>query len=129
MAAVSAYHPPAGIGMTEFGIGIEWNGDAVHLRLRGELDIAVAPELVERVEAFRDSSARLALIDLAEVTFVDSSGLRALLSAQQAAAGAEDFEVIVVRTPRSVRRVIDLTGADRLLRLEDAVPPLAGDAG
>ena len=115
--------------MRAFEIGIEWNGDAVHLHVRGELDIAVAQDLVDRVEAIRDSSVRVALLDLEGVTFIDSSGLRALLCAQQAAEEDEDFEVIVVRTPKKVREVIRLTGADRLLRLEDALPPVGTDAG
>lgn len=106
--------------MSRFGIGIEWAGDAVHLHVRGELDIAVADKLVKRVEAVRRSSARLLLVDLSEVTFVDSSGLRALLAAQQVANESDDFETILVRAPQTVREVMRITGADRLLRLEDA---------
>jgi anti-sigma B factor antagonist len=106
--------------MESFRIGMEWSGDAVHLRVRGELDIAVADELVERVAALASSSARLTLVDLSEVMFIDSSGLRALIEAHRIGEGARDFEVIVVRPRQSVRRVIDITGAGRILRLVDA---------
>jgi anti-sigma B factor antagonist len=105
--------------MSTFEIGIEWSGDAVHLHVRGELDIAVAPRLVERVEAIRDSSARLALVDLSAVDFIDSSGVRALIGAQQVADDAEDFEVIVVCASKAVREVMDITGVDRILSLAD----------
>jgi stage II sporulation protein AA (anti-sigma F factor antagonist) len=104
--------------MRNFGIGMEWSGDAVHLRVRGDLDISVADSLLERVEAMEGSSAQLVIVDLAELTFLDSSGLKALLAAQQAGADG-GFEVLVVRTPKAVRRVIDVAGADRILRLAD----------
>ena len=120
MGTVNAYDQQLGTGMPTFGIGIEWAGDAVHLHVRGELDIAVADQLVERIEAVRDSSARLALVDMHDVTFMDSSGLRALLAAQQAAE-AGGFEVIVIRVPAPVRDVIGITGAERLLRMAESV--------
>ncbi len=99
---------------------MEWSGDTVHLRVRGELDISVSDELVDRVRAVRRSSARVALVDLRDVTFMDSSGLRALLISQQLAGDSgRDFELIVVRAPAVVRDVVGLTGADRILRLAD----------
>ena len=106
--------------MQPFDIGMEWTGDTVHLHVRGELDIAVADRLVERIEAVRDSSARVALVDMHEVTFMDSSGLRALLSAHQLAAqDGREFDVVVIRAPAPVRDVIGLTGAAQLLHLAD----------
>ena len=102
--------------MQSFGIGIEWSGDAVHLHVRGELDISVGDALVERVEALSESSARVALLDLSAVTFIDSSGLRALLGAQRAAEDLDDFDVLLVRPTQVVRDVMEITGADRLLQ-------------
>jgi anti-anti-sigma factor len=104
--------------MRNFEIGMEWSGDAVHFRVRGELDIAVADSLLRRVEGMDGSSARLVIVDLAAVTFMDTSGLKALIAAQQAA-DEGGFEVLVVRTPQAVRRVMDVSGADRILRLAD----------
>jgi stage II sporulation protein AA (anti-sigma F factor antagonist) len=104
--------------MRNFDIAMEWSGDAVHLRVRGELDVAVADSLLHRVEGMEGSSAQLVIVDLHEVTFLDSSGLKALLAAQQAAADG-GFEVLVVRTPKAVRRVMDVAGADRILHLAD----------
>ncbi|MDX6696751.1 MAG: anti-sigma factor antagonist [Solirubrobacteraceae bacterium] len=109
--------------MQSFSIGIEWSGDAVHLHVRGELDVARGGDLVERVEALTDSSARVFLIDLSEVSFIDSSGLRSLLAAQRAVHEVEGLEVLLVRPPRVVRDVMALTGADRLLRVGDAPAP------
>ena len=106
--------------MSTFGIGIEWEGDVVRLRVKGELDLAVASQLVERVEAVRDSSAKLALIDLSDVTFMDSSGLRSLLAAQRVADAADGFETIAVCAPKPVRDVLEITGAAPMLRLADS---------
>jgi anti-anti-sigma factor len=104
--------------MRNFEIGMEWSGDAVHLRVRGELDIAVADSLLRRVEGMEGSSAQLVIVDLAEVTFLDTCGVKALIAAQQAGADG-GFEVLVVRTPKAVRRVMDVAGADRILSLAD----------
>lgn len=105
---------------TAFGIGMEWSGDTVHLSVRGELDISVSDELVDHVRAVRRSAARVALVDLCDVTFMDSSGLRALLTSQRLASESyRDFELIVVRPPAVVHDVIRMSGADRLLRFAD----------
>lgn len=112
--------------MRDFGIGIDWAGDAVHLRVRGELDLAVADRLVEGVVAVKGSSARAALVDLHEVTFIDSSGLRALLAVQRLGESDGGFAVVLVRASAPVRDVIGLTGVAELLRLApDAETALA----
>jgi anti-sigma B factor antagonist len=112
-----------------FKIGIDWTGDAVHLRVRGELDIAVADRLVAQVQEVRESSARVALVDLHDVTFMDSSGLRALLSAQRLSRDGDDFDVILVRVSDQVRDVIGITRAEPFLRIApDAGAALDGAA-
>jgi hypothetical protein len=52
------------------------------------------------------------------VVFLDAAGLRFLISAQRRAPAAER-RLIVRRLSRSVRRMIDLTGASPLLSIED----------
>ena len=83
--------------------------DAV-LALRGELDPLSAPDLARCVSAVatRTGVERLVL-DLAELTFIDSSGLRALLEA--GAAMSEQGRSMALRRPSEA--------AQRLLRITD----------
>ena len=81
--------------------------------MHGELDIATAPELVEMLHRFRRQRHAVAL-DLAEVTFMDSTGLTTLMDAHLAAeSNGWSFEIR--RASPAVRRVFDLAGVGRLL--------------
>ena len=83
------------------------------LVLHGELDIATAPELVEMLERFRRQGHAVAL-DLAEVTFMDSTGLTTLMDAHLAAE-SNGWAFEIRRASPAVRRVFDLAGVGRLL--------------
>jgi anti-anti-sigma factor len=85
---------------------IEVAGETV--RPRGELDVATAPQLLA---VFSSYDGQPATLDLGLVTFMDSSGLRALIVIK------DDHEgVRIVNAKPPVRRVIDVVGlADVLL--------------
>ena len=57
---------------------VEEVADAVHVRMRGELDLASAPD-VDRELRRREEEADLLVLDLRRVTFIDSGGLRTIL--------------------------------------------------
>jgi anti-anti-sigma factor len=54
--------------------------DRVVIAVAGEIDLATAPDLSRRVLEHRE---RDVVLDLSEVTFLDSSGISALVHAQQ----------------------------------------------
>jgi anti-sigma B factor antagonist len=88
---------------------------------RGELDLATAPELEDKVlDALRDGS-RTVILDLRELTFMDSTGVRTIVAAHQTA-GDSGCGLRVVRPPRdsAVSRVIEISGIDEALGLVDA---------
>jgi anti-anti-sigma factor len=76
------------------------------LVFRGELDLAAASAMRGRVESVAGTGL---VIDLRDVTFVDSSALRELLHARQTvvAAGAR---IVLAGVPPAVRRLLELTG-------------------
>jgi anti-sigma B factor antagonist len=87
------------------------------LRLEGELDLSVAEELEQQLlRALRRADERLC-VDLSEVTYIDSSSVRALL---RAAAFAHDRGKRVQVTSASgiSRRVIELAGVEDVLGLD-----------
>lgn len=88
----------------------------VRLAVAGELDIASAPELLERIEQLELSHPHTLALDLAEVTFMDVSGMRVLLEvAQRAKSRKARF---VIRNPRRcASRVFGLTAVDQQLEI------------
>ena len=76
----------------------------------------------------RDEGAREVVIDLGDVTFVDSTAVAALLEAGKRArrAGAA---LTVVCDDENVRRVLDLVGVRRVLRLADTVTAAFAEVG
>jgi stage II sporulation protein AA (anti-sigma F factor antagonist) len=92
------------------------SGNSV-LHLGGELDLSVAEELEQQLlHALRRADERL-FVDLSEVTYLDSSSVRALL---RAAAIAHDGGKRVQVTSASgiSRRVLELAGVEEVLGLD-----------
>ena len=83
------------------------------LVVHGELDIATAPELVEMLHRLRHHGHAVQL-DLAEVTFMDSTGLTTLMDTQLAAE-ANGWSFSIRRPSHAVRRVFELAGVTHLL--------------
>ena len=84
-------------------------------RLGGELDMASAKTLQEALEPVVKGKQRLVL-DLSELTFIDSSGIRALLELANRLNGAAALELSNV--PVGVQRVLDIIGLDALPGIE-----------
>jgi anti-anti-sigma factor len=108
------HHGPGSQDHQAFSCAVERSGDQARMRLVGELDIASAPALEAQVDDLREDGARLIVLDLSEVTFMDSTGLRCVLRLD-AASRADGFSLGLVAGPPAVQRIFDMTGtADRL---------------
>ena len=79
----------------------------------GELDAATVDELAGEIAELRHSGFKRLVLDLRELTFIDSSGLRLVLGLD-AASGA-DFELIMIPGPPAVQRIFELTSTLELL--------------
>jgi anti-sigma B factor antagonist len=89
-------------------------GGAVRLRVSGELDMYTAPLLTEAVQTQARSGQRV-IVDLEKVSFMDSTGVSALIGAIQDAA-RHDWQLAVARRlSPEVSRVMQLSGLQPLL--------------
>ncbi len=86
--------------------------------LRGELDISSAPVLEEALGRAEESAPAVLLIDLRELEFMDSTGLRTVVSADQRARDA-GRRLCIVRGPEPVDRIFSVTRLDERLELVD----------
>lgn len=82
------------------------------LTLSGELDVVSAPKLGEAVAQAGDATV---VVDLADLTFCDSSGIRAILLAHRAVTeSGRHFALRGANGP--VRRVFEITGLTELFK-------------
>jgi anti-anti-sigma factor len=95
------------------------------IKLAGELDSATCGELVERFEQLITASAGEVVLDLDEVTFIDSAGLRAVIVIEHTA--GERGVAFTIRTPTGpVADLLQLTGIREHVALSprlDEAPP------
>jgi anti-sigma B factor antagonist len=92
------------------------DGD-VRVSLQGELDLASAPRLEERLASIEEQELSRMVIDLGGLAFIDSSGLRVLLLADSRAR-ERGYELVLAPGPEPVQRVFEMTGAVDVLRFE-----------
>ena len=102
-----------------FEVDVEDLDGAVVLRLRGELDLATAPELRRAISVGLAADATGIVVDLAKLTFIDSTGITELLTGHDLArAGGRSF---LLRHPgRVVLKTLRLIGVDGLLAVAPA---------
>ena len=92
--------------------------DTSHVRitLAGELDGYTAPQLKSAIEDALGSAAALTL-DVADVSFIDSTGISILVWAHKRV--AEQGGALVLRSPRpDVYRVLEITRLNQVFRIE-----------
>lgn len=87
------------------------------LNLAGELDLVAAPTLHKELHSTLVSGTHKLILDLGAVTFMDSSGLRTLLSVHEEAL-EQGVDFVLRRVPASVQRLFDITGVTDELHVE-----------
>ncbi len=109
------------MAIPSFDLRVARNARRSHITPSGELDIATTPEVEQAFAAAIADGMREIVLDLRELTFMDSTGLRALA---QANARAEEcgVELSIVRGSHQIRRVIEISGLGSLLPLVDEPP-------
>ena len=97
---------------------VERSEDEVRIGLIGELDIGSAAELDEALLDAERSGAGTIRVDLRQLEFLDSTGLRAILAAQLRAS-VDGSRLVIVPGPERVQRLFALTGTAEFLHFED----------
>jgi len=82
--------------------------DAVVVAIIGEIDMATAPEVARAIDSGHDGAERV-VVDLTEVTFLDSSALNALVHCQKSLAEHDIGFRVVSPSDHAVRNVFDIT--------------------
>jgi anti-sigma B factor antagonist len=91
--------------------------DAAWVHVAGELDLVTAPEL-ERTLHATQQQARLVLLDLRELTFMDRAGVHTIVNASINARKLAR-RLVLLRGPPNVDRMFTLTGSSDAVEIGD----------
>ena len=86
--------------------------------LAGEADTTTAGLLRETLAALLDTGARLVTIEASGLSFLDSASMRVLVLAARALRGRHG-SLVLARPQPVVTRLLEITGADRLLDVRE----------
>ena len=106
-------------------VTLDWRGAAAVLTLVGEVDVVTVSRFEERLNSALGERPEALVVNLAQVDFFASTGLSALVAAQQRA--GEGTAVRVVATNRAVLRPLEATGLNGTVPIYGSVE-LALDA-
>lgn len=103
--------------LSAFALSVDFMETQVVLSVRGEVDMNTAPELGALVDAVIGQGYQSVVLDMAELAFMDASGLRVI------ADGASRLrpsggEVVLRSPPPIVQRILDITRLTEVVRLE-----------
>jgi len=99
-----------------FTVAVERGDGVARVLVAGELDLATVPELEARLPA--PSPGETLVLDLRELAFIDSSGIRVLMRLDLDSR-ERGWTLVVVRARPSVQRVLDLVRLGDRIRLVD----------
>lgn len=100
--------------MTPLDVTTEQHPGQTRVVLIGELDIASTQMLENELSAIEANSPGTLVLDLRRVEFIDSTGLRALIAADERAR-SDGRRLAVVRGPDAVERLLAVTQLDQRL--------------
>jgi anti-anti-sigma factor len=90
----------------------------VHVALRGELDLSSVNKVQEELRRVEADAPAVVVLDLSKLNFLDSTGLRCLVTADQRARD-DGRRVVLVRGPDPVQRVFTITRLEERLEMVD----------
>jgi len=105
-----------------FELEVDRRADWQVLTVRGEVDVTTTPRVrAQLISLLSEDGKPLVVVDLEGVDFLDSSGLGALVAGLKLARSRSGELRIVCDQQRSVRKVLEVTGLERVLDRYDSV--------
>jgi anti-anti-sigma factor len=96
---------------------VELKGNLARISLSGKLDFSTQKDLYKAIdEVLASSAVKEIFVDLADLIFMDSSGIQALLSLQGRATAAAKL-VTLVNCSDTLREIFELGGFDTVFTI------------
>lgn len=90
-------------------------GDRLVVSPIGELDVSSAERLHEALIGIENDPPKYIVLDLSRLTFIDSAGLRLIVSWQRRCAQADGATLELRRGSQAIQRVFQIAGLERSL--------------
>jgi anti-sigma B factor antagonist len=92
-----------------FTCRMSWVADAAIVEVRGEIDIATAPALENAIDSIRESPIQMVVVDLSQVSFLDSAALNTLTNCQNQLGEKEVALRVVLAPDQAIRKLFEIT--------------------
>lgn len=118
-------------GPSSFAVRSSRDGGELTLVVTGDLDHATSHRLPEAVHesAEAEGAPERVVVDLSAVSFIDSTGLGALIRVQQDLTGEGGGTTVLRGLAPKFRRLLEMTGLDRDLIVETGGTGGTGETG
>jgi anti-sigma B factor antagonist len=91
------------------------------IKIIGRVDSSTAPILEQNIKNLMEAGHYHIILDLSEMEFISSAGLRVLISAQKNCRRYNRGEVVLAAVPTNILKALDLAGFTSLFHLQTAV--------
>lgn len=112
---------PSYIPSAQFRVDVHPERDVIRLAPVGELDCATVAQLQAQISELRQSGFEHLVLDLRELTFMDSSGV-ALILDEDLSARRDGRDFVLINGAPPIQRVLKVCLGDDVLRLRSATP-------
>lgn len=109
----------------ELAIATRTVGDYVVVEVGGEIDVYTAPQLRESLVALSERGQHKIVVDMANVEFLDSTGLGVLVGALKRAK-AREGQLRLVSSQERILKIFRITGLEKVFDIHDAVEGATG---
>jgi anti-anti-sigma factor len=100
------------------------SGGHVTVSLKGELDLSSVGKVEEELDRVEKDGPSVLVLDLSQLSFLDSTGLRAVVTADERAR-SNGRRLVIVRGPDPVQRVFAITRLEERLEMVDDAQSVA----
>ena len=109
----------------DFDIETTERDGATVLTLRGEIDVYTAPQLRQTIVDLVDRGATKLVVDMAQVDFLDSTGLGVLVDGLKRTQ-SHDGSLSIVATQNKILKIFDITGLNKAFAIFGTVDDAVG---
>ena len=101
-------------------LDVSVHGEWSVLRVGGEVDVATAPRMRERLISLVNDQRFFLVVDLSDVDFIDSTGLGVLIGALKRVR-SRDGDLHLVCGDQRILRVFEITGLDQVFQIHETI--------
>ncbi|HNT53693.1 MAG TPA: STAS domain-containing protein [Anaerolineaceae bacterium] len=97
------------------------------VKVQGRIDSATAPKFAEALNAITEEGRYRIVLDLSELVFISSAGLRVLIGVQKTCKRYNRGELVLAAVPANIKSTLELAGFNILFKFFDTVLAAVGN--